>query len=352
MKLLLDVLTKKQPSNRIPIWFMRQAGRYLPEYQAIRKNYDSFLDFCTHVQDAAEVTLQPLRRFDLDAAIIFSDILIIPYALNVTVAFHKGHGPKLSPIRSSTDLKSLNQQRFQEKIMPTCDALSLVKNHLSPQQTLIGFAGAPWTVACYMIEGGGSKTYDLPRQIAAQDPLFFRALIEILTDATADYLIAQAKAGADVLKIFDSWAGACPAWLVNTALVEPIKMIIKRVRSACPDTPILYFPRGSGEKIVTLASTMKPDGVALDQFIDLAWVRQAMPDGLCLQGGLDPMIMVAGGDVLRDQVFKILDTFQNKPYVFNAGHGMVPYMPPENIAKTIAYVREWEKKNENGSCSL
>jgi uroporphyrinogen decarboxylase len=354
MKLLLDVLRTKRRATRIPIWFMRQAGRYLPEYLAIRKNHASFMEFCADARDAAEVTLQPLRRFDLDAAIIFSDILVIPHALGVPVEFITGQGPRLTPIRSCDDLKRLKLDHLLAKLSPTCEALSLVKSHLSPQQTLIGFAGAPWTVACYMIEGGGSKTYDVPRQLAAQDPIFFQALLDLLVEATAQYLIAQVKAGADVLKIFDSWAGACPAWLTEQALMRPMRSLIQQVRAACPETPILYFPRGCGEKLWMLAQALQPDGMALDQFINLSWVADAykthLPaNSLCLQGGLDPMIMVAGGARLQEEVVKILETFKNSPYLFNAGHGMVPYMPLEHITKTIEYVRTWEKGNENGS---
>ncbi|MDP4840731.1 MAG: uroporphyrinogen decarboxylase [Alphaproteobacteria bacterium] len=347
MIILERLLKTKKPSPRIPIWFMRQAGRFLPEYRGLRRKHPSFLDFCQNPKDASEATLQPLRRFDLDAAIIFSDILVIPSALGQKVEFLTGEGPKLNPITSEQELSALNFNQFEKRLQATPEAISLTRQALPKEKALIGFAGAPWTVACYMIQGGGSKNFDEARLIIAKDPVFFDKLMMMLLEATALYLIAQAKAGADVLKLFDSWAGLCPAWLTDRALIKPVKQIIERVREDCPQIPILYFPRGSGEKVLSLGRSVKADGVALDHFIDPLFVRDTYSHGapLALQGGLDPLVMAAGGALLEKEVYRYLEAFKGLPYIFNLGHGMIPSMPIDHVTRTISYVRAWEKEN-------
>lgn len=347
MIILETILKTKKPSPRIPLWFMRQAGRFLPEYRDLRQKYPSFLEFCRNPKDASEATLQPLKRFDLDAAIIFSDILVIPSALGQKVEFLAGEGPKLEPITSNKELSALNFDHFEERLQATSEALSLTRGALSKEKALIGFAGAPWTVACYMIQGGGSKNFDDARLIIAKDPAFFENLMAILVEATTLYLIAQAKAGANVLKLFDSWAGLCPAWLTDKALSQPVQQIIDRVRAECPDTPLLYFPRGAGEKVLTLGEAVKADGIALDHFIDPLWVRDVYSQSapLALQGGLDPLVMAAGGARLEKEVYGYLNAFKGLPYIFNMGHGMIPSMPIDHVTQTISYVRAWEKEN-------
>lgn len=349
MIILEQLLKTKQVGNRIPIWFMRQAGRFLPEYRELRQKYPSFLAFCADPKGAAEATLQPMQRFDIDAAIIFSDILVVPSALGQKVNFLTGEGPKLEPIRSEKDLTTLSFKNFEGRIQATPEALSLVRQDLSPEKALMGFAGAPWTVACYMIQGGGSKNFDEARLVIARDPAFFEKLMEMLVEATATYLIAQGKAGADVLKIFDSWAGLCPSWLTQKALLEPIQQIISKVKAACPQTPILYFPRGAGEKTITLGQQVGADGVALDQFLDPDWVRRELvkqSTPLVLQGGLDPLVVAAGGAKLQEEVYRYLEAFKGLPYIFNMGHGMIPEMPIAHVEQTIAHVRAWSAQEQ------
>lgn len=349
MILLEEILKTKKPSSRIPLWFMRQAGRYLPEYRALRSNYPDFLSFCRDSQGASEATLQPLHRFDVDAAIIFSDILVVPAALGQDVSFRVGEGPCLEPITTSQDLQSLSRHPslWQNRLQPTLDALKLTRAALSPEKALIGFAGAPWTLACYMVEGNGSKTFEAARKVMARDPALFQSLMDLLTEITTAYLIWQIDSGAQVVKIFDSWAGHCPAWMRSKALVNPIKIIVQRIRAVHPHTPFLYFPKGVGVECIDMAQAVGCDGVALDQFVDPVAVRAAYDRSqasFVLQGGLDPLVMMAGGEALKQQVRHYLDVFQGLPYIFNLGHGMIPEMPIEHVTQTIEAVREWETK--------
>lgn len=350
MTLLESLLRKKKTGDRIPIWFMRQAGRYLPEYQELRSTYKTFLDFCADPKGAAEATLQPLRRFDLDAAIIFSDILVVPSALGQSVHFQMGEGPKLNALQSLEDLKCLSLKGVEERLSATSEAINIVKGSISQDKALIGFAGAPWTLACYMLEGGGSKSFETARTLMAKDPDLLAGLLDILVEATTHYLCQQARAGADVLKLFDSWAGHCPSWLVDQALVQPITKIIKGVRSAGIDVPIIYFPRGAGEKYSFFGCETGADGIAFDQFVDasalkMSWKTLPEANRFVLQGGLDPLVMLKGGDLLQQEVERYLEIFKGLPYIFNMGHGMVPHMPIEHVSKTIGYVRAWEKRS-------
>ncbi len=347
MIILEELLKKKITGKKIPIWFMRQAGRFLPEYRQLRQTYSSFLEFCGDPKGAAEATLQPMRRFDLDAAIIFSDILVVPSALGQSVTFVAGEGPKLEPLQNEKDLLKLTFDHFEKRIQATPEALSLVRESLPPEKALIGFAGAPWTVACYMIQGGGSKNFDEARLIIANDLPFFEKLMDMLVEATSQYLIRQAQSGATVLKLFDSWAGMCPSWLTDRALQNPIQKIIQRVRQECPPIPLLYFPRGAGEKVISLGYSVGADGVALDHFSDPTWVKVQLKKGppLVVQGGLDPLVVAAGGPLLEREVYRYLDIFEGLPYIFNMGHGMIPSMPIKHIEQTISYVRAWESQN-------
>lgn len=338
--------------SRIPIWFMRQAGRYLPEYLKVRANFENFMEFVATPEAAAEVTLQPLRRFDLDAAIIFSDILVIPQALGQEVNFIKGHGPTLAPFPGPG---GLNLKDITSRLRPTLDALKLVKDRLIAQKTnhdLIGFSGAPWTLACYMLEGKGSKSFDLARLYAASHQKLFYQLMDILVEAISTYLVAQAHSGATVLKLFDSWAGNCPHWLTERAIIRPLKEILKKVRLQC-DVPIIYFPRGAGEKYLNFINALQPDGIALDQFVDIGTLAnqyqyqcqsQEKDQAVVFQGGLDPMVLEAGGDLLEAEIIRHLDIFQKMPYIFNLGHGMVPSMPPSNVERAIEIVRMVEQQ--------
>lgn len=346
MILLRDLLKTKQASARTPIWFMRQAGRYLPEYLELRSNYPDFLSFCADPKGASEATLQPLRRFDLDAAIIFSDILVVPAALGQNVTFIKGQGPKLDPIRSWEDAKRLSDKLSREKLLATPEAIALTKNKLSPTQTLIGFSGAPWTVLCYMLEGGGSKNFDEARYQIAKNPEMVAYIVDLLVEVTTTYLCDQIKAGADVIKLFDSWAGLCPNWLHQKMLLEPISKICKGIRAHYPDFPIIYFPRGTQIECVKYAYDVGGNGVALDQFVNpQAALDSIKRNSIVFQGGMDPMVMKCGGKILESEVNRLMSIFAGQPYIFNLGHGMVPEMPIENVEKTISLVRAFDKQN-------
>ncbi len=345
MLLLRDLLKSKKKEQRVPIWFMRQAGRFLPEYRELRSSYPDFLSFCADPKGASKATLQPLRRFDLDAAIIFSDILVIPKALGQKVEFVKGEGPKLEAITSEADLASLSLHTIHENLQATPEALSLTKQHLGPNQTLVGFSGAPWTLMCYMLEGGGSKNFEKARLTMVRHPNLVTKVLDLLVTSITSYLISQAKAGADVLKLFDSWAGNCPHFLQDKCLKNPVKRIFDNVRLECPDVPLIYFPRGMGTQGVVLTKEVTADAMAIDQFMNPSAILKTTPKTLVLQGGIDPMVVQVGGDLLKREVFKYLNTFKDHPYVFNMGHGMMPEMPIQHISDCIDYVRQWEQNS-------
>lgn len=319
-------------------WIMRQAGRYLPEYQALRAQYASFLDLCLTPPAAAEITLQPLKRFDLDAVIIFSDILIVPYALGEKVTFIEGQGPHLDALKEPGDLSRLTPH--YDRFKPTCEALSLVRATLPPHVNLIGFAGAPWTVACYMLEGKSSKNFDHAKFFAFRYPQAFQDLLTILTDATITYLKHQVEAGAQILQLFESWGEAVPDCLMEQAIYRPTQTIVKALKSAFPHVPIIGFPRGLGEKLQDYQMQTHVDGLSLDSRLSLSWVKQAFKDSLVLQGGIDPQALVVGGDRLRQEVERYRSLETQGPYIFNLGHGIVPETPIDHVADFIRYVKE------------
>lgn len=347
MSVIVDYYRQREnsPLGKTPIWFMRQAGRYLPEYKKIRASFSSFMEFVFTPEAAAEATLQPLKRFDLDAAIIFSDILVIPHALGQEVTFTPGVGPVMAPLAGPAQLSFTS---FDQVIAPTTAAIARVRSTLdqNPQfhsKSLIGFSGAPWTLACYMLQGGGSKTFDAARKYAAAQPEAFKRLIELLTQACTRYLEAQITAGADVIKIFDSWAGLCPHWLRREALTCPVSTIINNIRARHSEVPIIYFPRGAGESYPEIYQQVRPDILAIDQFLDPDFIAQNLPKAV-IQGGLDPMILYAGGSRLREQIKSLVDRFKNRPYIFNLGHGMIPEMPIDHVNEAIAIVRECDRE--------
>ncbi len=348
MKYIYNILVEKKKLSRIPVWFMRQAGRYLPEYRDIRKNYSHFMDFVQNAPDAARVTLQPLERYDLDAAIIFSDILVIPHALGWTVTFTPGEGPSFKPFQTHDDLKALSKVAFKHHVTPTLEALTLVKSRLASHQTLIGFAGGLWTVAAYMIQGGGSKDFAQAISLAYTQPLLMQELLAILEEATYQYLSLQVQAGADVLQVFESWAGLVPYSLFPKVLIEPTQRLLRRLKAQHPQTPLIVFPRAVGRRLDVLMQAWGPyvDGWGLDQY-DMP-CAQSFSGGV-FQGGLDPLMVAAGPETLEEQVVMLLDHYKNRPFIFNTGHGMVPYTPPENLERVIAAVRAWEGQHEQ-SC--
>lgn len=349
MKLLYCLLREKKLQKKIPIWFMRQAGRYLPEYREVRKKYDDFLKFVGNPKDAAAVTLQPLERYDLDAAIIFSDILVVPHALGQPVAFQKGEGPQLTPIVSAKELKKLTLKNFKSLVTPTLEALELVSKKLGKTKTLIGFAGAPWTVMAYMLEGRGSKDFLKARQYLYKDPEMTAALRDLLVEATIEYLSAQIKAGADVIQIFDSWISDLPAPFFKEYGLKPVQKIISAIRAQHPDVGIIYFPRGAGERYFHMTEIQGLDGVSIDAAVDPKFIKMSL-GGLVVQGGLDPAVLL-GEPKKYDPgpVEHYLKIFAETPYIFNIGHGISQETDPAIIERIIQTVRDYENKGAENS---
>ena len=334
VKKLLSVL-KGEPSPVPPIWLMRQAGRYLPEYRALRANARDFIAFCLSPELAVEVTLQPVRRFDLDAAILFADILLVPYALGQKVWFVEGEGPRLDPVRDPAALAKLVYR--SEILAPVMQTIKGVRAALPGPAALIGFAGAPWTVATYMIEGAGGTDHETIRRLAWTDPQFFTRLMDILVDATSAYLIAQADAGAEVLQLFESWAGTVPAGLFAAAVLEPTARIVKAVKASHPDIPIIGFPRGAGAWAARYAVATGMDGIGVDQMTDLAAL--SLPPKIALQGNLDPVLLLEGGARMREEAKKLVAAMAGRPFIFNLGHGVMQPTPPDHVADLVNSIR-------------
>lgn len=322
-----------------PIWLMRQAGRYLPEYREVRADTGSFLDLCYTPERAAEVTLQPIRRFGFDAAIIFSDILVIPDALGQKVSFQEGEGPILKAVGPEKTLSPRSPEERDQHLAPVYEALKLVKAELHQETALIGFAGAPWTIATYMVEGGSSKNYLDVKRWAYGDPEGFAALIDELVDAIAQHLCRQIEAGADVVQIFDSWAGVLPQPWLDRYSVSPIREIVSRVKLAHKSVPVIVFPKGAASEYPAYLST-GADALGLDASVNILELGRFLQSKLCVQGNLDPALLVTGGNPMRDGVNRILDALGGRPFVFNLGHGVVPETPPGHVAKLVELVRK------------
>jgi uroporphyrinogen decarboxylase len=331
--LLLSKLSGKK-SNQTPVWFMRQAGRYLPEYMEVRNTTSNFLEFCYSPKKASEVTIQPITRFDFDAAIIFSDILVIPDALGMDVSFIKNEGPKIIPL---SDIESLNFN--QDKLLPVYEAIKLTRSNLAPNKDLIGFAGAPWTLATYMIEGGSSRDFLKVKNLVYSDPKYFAQIIEILVDAVACHLIKQVESGADILQLFDSWAGTLSPSEFFKWSIEPAKKIVSKVKSKYPDVPIIGFPRGAGVLYKDYAENTGVDAISFDQHIPCDWIAKNI--NIPVQGNLDPVLLFSNKDEALKQTKIILDTFKNKPFIFNLGHGILQHTPIENVAAVVKTVKEY-----------
>ena len=322
-----------------PIWLMRQAGRYLPEYREIRAKVASFLDLCRTPELAAEVTLQPLRRFELDAAIVFSDILVVPYALGQKVEFVEGEGPKLEPITDWDGLKRLKPDRLAEIAAPVYDTVERVVGALPQNIPLIGFCGAPWTVAAYMVEGGGSKDQAAARTLAYRQPELFQGLINLLVESSVRYLEGQVKAGARVLQIFDSWSGSLAEDEFQRWCVDPTARIVRAIKAAAPDVPIIGFPRGAGPKAEHYARATHVDAIGCDTSLPLGYIRAHLQSVVPVQGNLDPLLLVAGGPALDARVDQILAMLADGPFVFNLGHGIQPDTPIEHVARLVQRVK-------------
>ena len=322
-----------------PIWLMRQAGRYLPEYRETRKRAGSFLDLCYNPELATEVTLQPIRRFDLDAAILFSDILVIPDALDRNVSFTEGKGPAMDPI-SVSEIQALNADKVLPHLKPVFETVAKLRAELPPETTLLGFCGAPWTVATYMIAGHGTPDQAPARLFGYQEPQAMETLLAFLAEVSADYLVAQLDAGADAVQIFDSWAGVLGEKEFAEYAVKPVARIIQSVRSRRPDAKIIAFAKGAGVLLKDYRQKTKADAIGLDWSVPLSFAQELQKEGP-IQGNLDPMRMVAGGKALKDGIDAVLDCLGNGPLIFNLGHGITPQADPENVTRLVERVRTY-----------
>ncbi len=324
---------------RPPIWLMRQAGRYLPEYRALRANAKNFIDFCLTPDTAIEVTLQPVRRFGMDAAILFADILLVPHALGQTVAFVENEGPRLDPIRNAAALARLSDARSAETLAPVMQTIKGIRAALPPDVALIGFAGAPWTVATYMVEGRGGTDFEHIRGMAWSEPHLFAGIIDRLVDATTAYLIAQVDAGAEVLQLFDSWAGSVPAPLFESAVIAPTARIVKAVKARHPHVPIIGFPRAAGSHLERYAAQTGVDAVGVDHMTDLVSASRAT--GRTVQGNLDPILLLTGGAAMEREAHRLLAAMKGKPFIFNLGHGVLQPTPPDHVAHLVELVKTY-----------
>lgn len=334
--LLATVLGERQ--ERPPIWIMRQAGRYLPEYRELRARTNGFLDLCYTPELAAEVTLQPLRRFPLDAAILFSDILVIPDALGQSVRFEAGEGPVLEPVSAET-IGQLQPERALDHLAPVFETLRRVRAGLAPDKTLIGFCGSPWTVATYMIGGRGSPDQAAARLFALRHPEAFAALMDVLVQTSIDYLVAQFAAGADVVQLFESWALNLDDVAFARQVIDPNRRIVEGVRARVPNAPIIGFPRGAAGNIADYVAATGVNAVGLDYATPLDFAAKHVPAGFTVQGNLDPLRLVAGGAQMEDRARQIIAAFADRPHIFNLGHGIVPETPIAHVERLVELVK-------------
>jgi uroporphyrinogen decarboxylase len=320
---------------------MRQAGRYLPEYRAVRAKAGSFLNLCYNPKFAEEVTLQPLRRYGMDAAILFSDILVVPHALGQKLDYVEGEGPRLDPVRSAGDLAQLSASHLHERLAPVYETVDRLSRSVPANTALIGFAGSPWTVASYMVEGGGSKEFAQVKAWAYRDPEGFAVLIDMLVAATADYLSAQIAAGAEAVQLFDSWAGVLPAPEFRRWVIEPTARIVTALKALHPEVPVIGFPRGAGLLYADYADATGVDAVGLDTAVPPEWAALTLQTRVAVQGNLDPIMLVAGGEALSAAARHVLEALAAGPFVFNLGHGVVQSTPPEHVGQLAALLRAW-----------
>ena len=322
----------------VPMWMMRQAGRYLPEYRALRQEKGSFLDLVYDSDAAAEITLQPLKRFPkLDAAILFSDILIVPFAIGQNLSFVTGEGPRLTPPLAANALEQLTA--YPARLEPIYDTVRKVGAALSADKTLIGFAGSPWTVATYMVAGQGSREQAEARRLAYTDPGAFAAIIDRIEEVTLDYLSGQVDAGAEALQLFDSWAGSLSPAQFEQWVIAPTARLVSKLRERHPDVPVIGFPKGAGGKLAAYARETQISALGLDETVDPFWAAKELPESLPLQGNLDPLALIAGGDALEVAVKRILDALAGRPHIFNLGHGILQDTPIAHVEQLISLVK-------------
>ncbi|MGY8662730.1 uroporphyrinogen decarboxylase [Bradyrhizobium sp. UFLA05-109] len=337
-KPFIDVLSGQRQTVP-PIWMMRQAGRYLPEYREVRAKAGGFLDLCFTPELAAEVTLQPIRRFGFDAAIIFSDILVIPYALGRSVRFEVGEGPRLEPLDDPGKVRTLSPRADFSKLEPVFEALRIVRRALDSKTALIGFCGAPWTVATYMVAGQGTPDQAPARMMAYRHPQAFAKIIDTLVENSIDYLLGQLAAGADTLQIFDTWAGVLPPAEFARWSVEPTRRIVEGVRARVPDAKIIGFPRGAGAQLPGYVEATGVNAVSIDWTAEPAFIRERVQSRVAVQGNLDPLVLITGGDALDRAVDEVLANFATGRLIFNLGHGIQPETPIAHVEQMLKRVR-------------
>jgi uroporphyrinogen decarboxylase len=340
-KPFIDVLTGRRQAVP-PLWMMRQAGRYLPEYREVRARAGSFLDLCFAPEFAAEVTLQPIRRFGFDAAIIFSDILVVPYALGRDVRFEAGEGPRLDPLDTPDKIATLAGEADFTKLEPVYEALSRVRAALPQTTALIGFCGAPWTVATYMVAGQGTPDQAPARLLAYRHPDAFTTIIDALVDTSIAYLIRQLEAGADALQIFDTWAGVLSPREFARWSVEPTRRIVEGVRKSRPDAKIIGFPRGAGAQLPDYVDATGVDAVSIDWTAEPSLIRERVQSEVAVQGNLDPLALIAGGAALDQAIDDVLANYASGRLIFNLGHGIQPETPIAHVEQMIARVRAYK----------
>jgi len=339
VKPILEALSGRAQSVP-PVWFMRQAGRYLPEYRALRERAGSFLDLCFTPELAAEATLQPIRRFNFDAAILFSDILVVPHALGRTVTFEAGEGPRLAPLDDAAKLNALATTADDAVFAPVYEAVRRVRRALPENAALLGFCGAPWTVATYMVAGRGTPDQAPARLMAYRERDAFARMIDILVAVSSRYLVAQLRAGADAVQIFDTWAGVLPPSEFARWCIEPVRQIVANVRGEIPDAKIIAFPRGAGASLASYVANVPVDAVSIDWTAEPAFVREQLQSKAAVQGNLDPLVLLAGGAALDRAVAGILQEFAGGPFIFNLGHGILPETPIAHVEQTLRRIRE------------
>jgi uroporphyrinogen decarboxylase len=335
---LLAPFAGKVPASP-PMWLMRQAGRHLPEYHKVRAEAGSFLDLCYTPELAAEVTLQPVRRYGMDAAIVFSDILVVPHALGQKLEFVEGHGPRLDPIRSERELGRLNPEATRATFERVFETVANVRQRLPNDVALIGFCGAPWTVATYMVSGGKSAEQREAVAWAKADPEGFGRLVDRLVETSVDYLAGQVEAGADVLQIFDTWAGRLSGADFDRWICAPTRSIVARIKERYPDIPLIGFPMGTGDNLARYVEQTGVDGVSCDTATPLDTMARELAGKAVVQGNLDPLLLAEGGQAMKRQVQKILKTLRGRPHIFNLGHGVLPQTPPEHVVQLVNLVR-------------
>ncbi len=335
-KPLLAVL-KGERRDPPPIWLMRQAGRYLPEYCALRAEKGGFLDLVYDPAAAAEVTLQPLKRFAFDGAILFSDILIVPYAIGQDLSFVAGEGPRLMPRMDATRIRDLEPD--MQRLEPIYETVQRVKAELDPSTTFLGFAGSPWTVATYMIAGQGSREQAEARRLAYADPARMAAILDVIATTTVEYLSRQIEAGVDAVQLFDSWAGSLAPAQFEELVIKRTAWIVEQLKRRHPEVPVIGFPKGAGGKLAAYAAETGVDAIGLDETVDPVWAAKVLPAGMPVQGNLDPLALIAGGEQLRGAVTRIIDALGDRPHIFNLGHGIQQDTPIAHVEELLAMVR-------------